>query len=217
MENIQKTNPKLALPVNEKVDIWLYYQYIKINAFIHQDMLIVILILSLIDWDLEFDLFKEHSLPLLYLELKKIFTYQINNPYLAIRSDGNYLTIPVHNDILTCTILAGHFYNLNIWLYPTKSTTECTYHLLVSDHEKIQMYCNINIKDYIQDSAINLDQNIWAVALLESTELHVSCLTYSFQIKVESTFKLVELENSCQAYNPNFILLSNNLIKEKLN
>ena len=40
---------------------------------------------------------------------------------------------------------------------------------------------------------------------------------YSYQIKVDSTFKLIELDNSCQAYNPNFILPSSNLIKDKLN
>ena len=34
---------------------------------------------------------------------------------------------------------------------------------------------------------------------------------------MDSTFKLVELDNSCQAYNPNFILPGSNLIKEKLN
>ena len=158
-------------------------------------MLIVILILPLIDRDLGFDLFKAHSVPLLHPELRKIFTYQINDPYLAIGSDGNYLTIPVPDDILTCTISAGHFCNLNTPLHPTKSTTECIYHLLVNDHKKIQTYCKINIEDYIQDSAINLD--IWALALLEPTELIFSYLTYSYQIKVESTFKPVELENSC--------------------
>ena len=72
-------------------------------------------------------------------------------------------------------------------------------------------------KNYAQDTAINLDQNIWALAVLEPTELHVSYLTYSYQIKIESSFKLIELDNSCQAYNPNFILPSSNLIKEKLN
>ena len=74
--------------------------------------------------------------------------------------------------------------------------------------EKIQEYCKINIENYMQDSAINLDQKIWALAVLESTELHISCLTYSYQIKVDSTFKLIELDNSCWTYNPNFILPS---------
>ena len=69
----------------------------------------------------------------------------------------------------------------------------------------------------MQDSVINLDQNIWAIAVLEPIELHISCLTYSYQVKVDSTFKLIELDNSCQAFNPNFILPSSNLIKEKLN
>ena len=137
VKNKLKANPKLTLPASEKADIWSYYQFMKINAFVYQDMLIAILILPLIDRDLEFDLFKPHSLPLLHPELKKIFTCQINNPYLPIRSDGNYLTIPVHDNILTCTILVGHFCNLNAPLYPTKSTTEYIYHLLVNYYEKI--------------------------------------------------------------------------------
>ena len=217
VETKLRANPKLALPVTEKADIWSYYQFLKINAFVHCDMLIVVLILPLIDRDLEFDLFKAHSLPLLHPKLKKVFSYEIDNPYIAIQSDGNYLTIPIHDDILTCTISAGHFCNLNTPLYPTKTTTKCTYHLLVNDKEKIQEFCKINIQNYAQDTVINLDQNIWALAVLEPTELHVSCLTYSYQIKIESSFKLIELDNSCQAYNPNFILPSSNLIKEKLN
>ena len=35
VKNKLKTNPKLALPVSEKADIWSYYQFMKITAFIH--------------------------------------------------------------------------------------------------------------------------------------------------------------------------------------
>ena len=82
----------------------------------------------------------------------------------------------------------------------------------MNDKEKIQECCKINIENYMQDSVINHDQNIWALSVLEPTELHISCLTYSYQIKVDLTFKLIELDNSCQASNPNFILPSSNLI-----
>ena len=85
----------------------------KINAFVHHDMLIFILILPLFDRDLEFELFKAHSLPLLHPELKKVFSYEISNLYIAIQSDGNYLTILLHDNILTCTISVGHICNLN--------------------------------------------------------------------------------------------------------
>ena len=80
-----------------------------------------------------------------------------------------------YNNILTCTISVGHFCNLNTPLYPTK-TTECIYHLLINDKEKIQEYYKINIENYMQDSAFNLDQNIWALAVLEPIEFHISCL-----------------------------------------
>ena len=54
-------NPKLALPVAKNADIWSYYQFLKIDVFVHRDMLIVILILPYFDKDLQFDLFKAHK------------------------------------------------------------------------------------------------------------------------------------------------------------
>ena len=77
-------NPKLALPVNKNADIWSYYQFLKIDSFVHRDMLIVILTLPLIDKDLQFDLFKAHSLPLLHPKLKKVFTYELDSAYIAL-------------------------------------------------------------------------------------------------------------------------------------
>ena len=210
-------NHKLTLPVNKNADIWSYYQFLKINAFVHRDMLIVVLILPLIDKDLEFDLFKAHSLPLLHPQLKKVFTYDLESPYIALRSDSNYFTIPLQDDILTCSISAGHFCNLNTPLYPVSSTTECIYHLLVNNRDKIEEFCQISIHKYAYDTAINLQNNIWALAVLEPTELHVTCLTYSYQIKVETNFKLIELDYSCQAYNPNIILPSGNQMMDKGN
>ena len=210
-------NPRLSLPIHENADIWTYYQFLKIDAFVHRDMLIVVLILPLIDKDLEFDLFKAHSLPLLHPELKKVFKYEIGNPYIAVRSDNNYFTIPNHDDVVTCQISAGHFCNFNTALYPTASTKECLYHLLVNDKEKIQKYCTISVRKYTQDTAINLEANTWALAVLEPTTLHVTCLTYSYQIRVKTTFQLVELENSCQAYSPNIVLPSGNQMFEKRN
>ena len=43
------TNPKLALPIDKNAYIWPYYQFLKIDSFVHRDMLIVILTLPLID------------------------------------------------------------------------------------------------------------------------------------------------------------------------
>ena len=62
----------------------------------------------------------------------------------------------------------------------------------------------------------NLDNIIWTLAILEPTELHVTHLTYSYQIDIDTNFKLIELKNSCQAYNPNLILPSSlQMMEEK--
>ena len=76
-------NPKLALPIDKNANIWACYQFLKIDSFVHRDMLIVILTLPLIDKDLQFDLFKAHSLPLLHSKLKKTFIYELESPYFC--------------------------------------------------------------------------------------------------------------------------------------
>ena len=128
-----------------------------IDSFVHRDMLIVVLLFPLFDKDLQFDLFKAHSLPLLHPKLKKTFTYQLDIPYIALQSDSNYFTIPMYDDILKCTFSAGHFCNLNTPLYPVDTTTECICHLLINDKEKIGDCCKLSIQNYSHDIAINLE------------------------------------------------------------
>ena len=178
-------------------------------------MLIDILLLPLIDRDLQFDLFKAHILPFVHPQLKKVLKYNLESPYIALQNHGNYFVIPINDDILICTILAGHFCNLNTPLYPVDSITECAHHLLAYDKDKIRENCKISVHDYSHDTALNLDNNIWAPAVLELTELHITYLTYSYQIAVDTSFKLVELENSCQAYKPNFVLPSSHQMMEE--
>ena len=102
-------------------------------------------------------------------------------------------------------------------LYPVYTTPECIYHLLVNDKLKIADYCKISVQDYSHDTAINLGNNVWALAVLEPTQFHVTCFTYSYLIDVKTNFKLIELENSCQAYSPNLILPSSNQMTEETN
>lgn len=212
-----KANPKLMLPDSQGIAIWKYYQFLKINAFVYDDIIIIILTLPLVDKDLQFDLFRAHNLPLLQPNMKKLFQYDLDTSYVAVRKDGNYLTLPNEEDILTCHISAGHFCNLNTPLYPVKTTTFCIYHLLVNDLEKINKFCTVSVLDYVQDVAINLGENTWALSTLNPTNLHVTCLTNSYEIPIYANLQLVELGNSCQAYNPNLILPSGNAIRTTRN
>ena len=86
LENVKArlvANPKLALPVHKNANIWFCYQFLKIDSFVHRDMLIAVFILPLIDKDLQFDLFKAHSLLSFHPKLKKVFTYNLDSPYIA--------------------------------------------------------------------------------------------------------------------------------------
>ena len=66
-----RSHPRLDLPANIESDIWSYYKFLKIQAFVLTDILFVTLTIPLVHTSLMFCLYKIHNLPLLHLTLQK--------------------------------------------------------------------------------------------------------------------------------------------------
>ena len=58
------------------------------------DILYVVLHILLVDKSLQFILYRIHNIPIVHLVLKKLFKYSIQEEYLAIRSDSQYILSP---------------------------------------------------------------------------------------------------------------------------
>ena len=69
---------------------------------------VVILLVSLVDKSLTMIVYKVYNLPALHPALQKIFHYSIEGEYLALSADGDYATIPIECDMLTCVYTAKH-------------------------------------------------------------------------------------------------------------
>ena len=81
------------------------------------DTLFVILYIPLVDKSLQFNLYRIHNIPLVHPILKKSFRYSIQEEYLTIRSDAQYVSFPVSTDILACQVLNGQFCCISSPLY----------------------------------------------------------------------------------------------------
>ena len=93
-----QSHSQLDLPANIESDIWSYYKFLKIQAFVLTDTLFVILPIPLVDKSLTFHLYSQ--IPLLSLVLKKSFQYEIEHKFFAIRCDFCYITDPDDENIL---------------------------------------------------------------------------------------------------------------------
>ena len=53
--------------------------------------------------------------------LQKVFWYSLEVKYLDLSSDGDYVTIPLWHNILTCVFTEGHMYQLGSAFYVTEN------------------------------------------------------------------------------------------------
>ena len=81
------------------------------------DTLYVMLHISLVNKSLQFNVYRIHNIPLVYPILKKKFKYYIQEEYLAIRSDSQYISFPLGADIMAREVSNGQFCYINSPLY----------------------------------------------------------------------------------------------------
>ena len=111
--NIQKQlPPSLKLPEDPTQNIWHYYNFLSVSHTTHDNKIIVLIKLPLIDHDSSLDLYRIYNLPIFNPSLNKVLTYQLEANTLAISTDRNYATIPTESEFLECTLANGHFCNL---------------------------------------------------------------------------------------------------------
>ena len=87
IKNQLRSHPQLDLPANITSDIWRYYKFLKIQAFVLTYALFVILTIPLLHKCLTFHLYRIHNIPLAHPILKKSLQCEIEHRYFAIRSD----------------------------------------------------------------------------------------------------------------------------------
>ena len=216
MQNDLAGHPRLTLPSDPRTEIWSYYKFLNIKAFVLDNILFIMLTVPLQDKSLTFDVYRIHNLPLLYPELLKSFQYDIYNSYLAIRKDSQYVAFPVQDEISGCQISAGHFCRLNSIIYSTISLKDCSYALFTNNKNNIEAYCSLTIKNQTRDKAVNINSNYWALTTLTPTILQVTCLTTSYQIKVKYPYDIVYLPNSCEATTNNYLIPANDKISTEI-
>ena len=81
----------------------------KLQSFMMWDTPYVILHIPLVDKSLQFNLYRIHNIPLVHPILKNSFRYSIQEEYLAIRSDAQYILFPLSTDIMAYQMLKVNF------------------------------------------------------------------------------------------------------------
>ena len=199
--------PRLALPQWEGNTIWYMYKFMKLWSFMLSDTLYVVLYIPLVDKSLQFNLYRIHSIPLVHLILKWSFKYSIQEEYLVIRSESQYISFPLDIDIMACQVSNGQFCHISSPLYVADTSNSCSYALFLKERGKINDFYILSVINQTQDEVININDNFWMTSTLQDNKkLYITYLQYSYSIKLCFLYDIIYLPNGCDANAITFVL-----------
>ena len=159
------TNCRLELSDDTDRNIWAYFSIMKVTYVVMDDILLLILSISLIDRSLEMDLYKIHNCPTLHLDLGVQFSYIIGQ-HLDISKHGIHTAILTEHDIRICMATEGYLCMLKQVPYPVETLRWCVYALYISDRERIYKHCLVDSKIWHAYMAVGLDDYLWSISSL---------------------------------------------------
>ena len=205
--NIQKQlPPSIKLPEDPTQNIWHYYNFLSVSHTTHDDKILILIKLPLIDHDSSLDLYRVYNLPVFNPSLNKALTYQLEANTLAVSRDRKYATIPTESEFLECTLASGHFCNLRSALYHMQSSKMCIIALFLKDEIAINENCEMKVINITGPVALYLDQGTWAIATTDTEQMKVTCPLQTHVISIEPPLSIVKLEPACSAFSAKFKL-----------
>jgi hypothetical protein len=195
-------HPRLQLPADPTKNIWDFYPLLRVKPIVLAEHIIVSLEMPLVDRSVELRVFQAHSLPVLHPKLKKKFQYHLESTYLALTDEDHYVTLLMEADVIKCTLHNAAACKLETALYPTVTAPYCILALYLKKTEQIDQLCKFSLETQTTAEAINLNNNQWAIAMLEPETLEIKCRLKTHFVSVKPPLQIVNLPNGCSAYAP---------------
>ena len=182
-----------------------------LQSFMLPDTLYVVFHIPLVNKSWQFNLYRMHNISLVHPILRKSFKYPIQEEYLAIRSDSQYISIPLSASIMACQVCNRWFCHVNSPHHAADTSNSCSYALFLKEQVKINNICILSVLYQTQDEALSINDNFWPIQdLPHNRKLYKTCLHYSYTIKVHFPYDIIHLPDSCETNPITFVLPSNN-------
>ncbi len=165
------------LPGDPEADMWSYYGYIRaIPAMVGQTLLVSLQI-PLADVLTTLRFYRVHSFPLLDPHTQQQFSYELENPYLAINAKTDYYTLPAEAEVSLCVATHGKWCRLAQPMYTVDTSRHCVLALFLKQSALITRFCTIIRHHSTGVYAAQLQPRIWVVSLAKSMLLRTECVT----------------------------------------
>ena len=216
-----KLSPPLTLVREPEVNLWYFYKTLKVATIIHDQKLIVVIDIPLVNTNSKLELFQIHNLPFPGQKEFRGATakYDIESTGLAINHGRNEYILLNKEEFAICTSHLDSFCELNKVRYMISAKMHCVSSIFMSDSKSIKKNCKVQIfPNSLLPRPQYLRDGVWAISTNETFRLTVSCeVTSERSVIVKPPLTLFQLKESCFATSNYFIIPARNLFKSKTN
>ena len=210
-------NPRLKLPYDSKIEIWKFYDILRITPIVLDKLLVVLLTIPLSDQSLEMNIYKIHNLPLVHPEYHTTAKYKIEGEYLAIGKKGMYVALPDKDSIQICIMSDLGLCTMRNALYPSEMVEWCIYALFIKDEEKIDKYCRYEFEYTDRNYAESLGGFTWVISAIVAEKLQIRCLTETQVVNIRPPIEIVYIGNGCEGYSPHLYIPAKSTLTSEIN
>ena len=216
-----KLSPPLTLVREPELNLWYFYKTLKVATVIHDQKLIVVIDIPLVNTNSKLELFQIHNLPFPGQKEFRGATakYDIESAGLAINDGRTEYILLNKEEFAICTSHLDSFCELNKVRYMINAKMHCVPSLFISDTKSIKKNCKAHIfPNTLLPRPQYLRDGVWGISTNETLRLTVSCKVPSERVViVNPPLTLFQLQESCFATSNYFKIPARNLFKSKTN
>ena len=193
--------PWLMLPRDPVKNLWYYYTTFHCSAIIHDDNLIILVPLPLLDSSGRFDIYQVTSMPVPYPPSNLTAVYTLEFQYFGISKDRTQYVVLKGEEMGKCGLKGIKFCPLNAPVYVVNERETCVISLFLRKAAEIKRLCQATVSTAKLPRALRLDKENWLLALLHVTWFTFLCQDdHTYEVEAKPPIALLYVPVGCRAY-----------------
>ena len=195
------------LPRNPRKDIWYFYKTLTSITYLEDNEIRIVLKIPLINTKEEYEVYRIYNLPLPMAtkQTNIMFKYTLETDMLMVSKDRSKFSLLTESAFHMCNSFHYRFCNPETAFYQANINRFCVVALFMQNQLDIKTFCKqMVILDQKLPLTSYLSYGLWIVVTNVPLTFTINCQSHkpkTYDIKIESPFGIIKLNNTCKASN----------------
>ena len=197
----EKIPPGLMLPSDPVKGLWHFYMTLHCSAMVHDDNIIILVSLPLLDSGGQFEVYQVLDMPVPYLATNLTASYDLEFRNFGISKDRTRYIVLNNEDMAKCGLEKVKFCSINSPIYGAHERQTCVISLFLRNAVEASTLCQTKVSAIKLPQAQRQDEENWSLAMTKVIVLTLLCKDdYSYEVQVEPPIALLYVPPGCTAF-----------------